>query len=95
MKIRTFQTYCKEIGIKPVSGYTNAGYVTGLMREKGYSHLEHPVREKLVLRSIREYISMFANMHRSITELVYFYWINKSVSEPIYYIHIFYKKEKP
>lgn len=88
MKIRTFQTYCKEIGIKPVSGYTNAGYVTGLMRERGYSHISNPTRKPPII-SPYDSVKRLCQRHPTITNVVYYYYINKST----YYIHIFYKKE--
>lgn len=94
MNIRAFRTWCKENGIKPVSGYTNAGYVTGLMRDKGYSHISNPTKKEC-LKSPCDNVKTLCQRQPTITDVVYFYWINKSVSDPIYYIHIFYKKEIP
>jgi hypothetical protein len=94
MKIRTFQTYCKEIGIKPVSGYTNAGYVTGLMRERGYLTISRFVIIANI-KSVKEQVTNSVRQNPYITDVVYYYYINKSDAEPIYYIHIFYKKEFP
>jgi len=94
MKIRTFQTYCKENGIKPVSGYTNAGYVTGLMRERGYSHISNPIMETCII-SPYDFVKKLCQRQPNITDVVYFYFVVHSLADSIYQIHIFYKKEIP